>query len=147
MATVAVTTRGVNNTAFAPNADLTAQFTGSGAPVPGWTGPASVATGFVPFYAAVIDLAPILQVTRWINIVTTAGVGNATINCSAVPPAGCKVSLQVNNDAGAARTITFGTGFRTTAATLIGTASKIMIITFISDGITLNEEDRTIAMT
>lgn len=137
---------GRTNTAFTPNPDFIAQLTGSGNLAPGWTGSSTIATGYVPTYAAAIDIGPILQVTRWINIITTS-IGASTITCSAVPPAGTQVTIQVNNDAGGARTLTFSTGFRFTAATLVGTASKIMNITFCSDGTTLNEDGRTIAMT
>lgn len=133
------------NTIWQPNPDFIAQLTGSGVTLPGL--PTSLGAGFIPTYAAAIDIGPCLQYTRWLNIVTTAGVGNATLTCGNVPPAGTPVPIQVGNDAGGARTITFSTGFRFTAATLVGTASKIMNILFISDGTTLNEVSRTIAMT
>lgn len=135
------------NTAFTPAHDIVAEITGSGAPNPGFTGAATVGAGLTPTYAASIELAPFLQVTRCIIIVTTAGIGNATLTAAFVPAAGAILRIQVNNDAGAGRTITFSTGFRFTAATLVGTASKIMTIMFQSDGTTWNELSRTIAMT
>lgn len=133
------------NTIWQPNPDFIAQLTGSGVAIPGF--PAQLGSGFIPTYAAAIDIGPLLTYTRWINIVTTSAVGNSTITSTIIPRAGCGVVLQVSNDASGARTLTFSTGFRFSAATLVGTASKIMLIAFVSDGTTLNEVSRTIAET
>lgn len=133
------------NTIYRLNADPIAQMTGTGNALPGF--PSSVGSGFTPTYAAAIDIGPLLHYTRFINIVTTAGVGNATLTCSQIKPAGSIIVIQINNDSGGARTITLSTGFRFTAATLVGTASKIMLVTFVSDGLTFNEISRTVAET
>lgn len=133
---------GTNNTAWSPDADLTAQITGSGKATPGYNGPTSIGAGFVPVYAATIELAPFLMKSRFINITTTSGVGNATLTCALVPPTGgALMTIQIANDASAARTITFGTGFRSTA-TIVGTASDIFVIGFVFDGLTWNEAFR-----
>jgi hypothetical protein len=132
---------GTLNTPFTPDADITAQLTGSGRPNPGFNGAATIGAGYSPVYAASIDIAPILQKSRFVLITTTAGVGNATITSSFVAPAGALLQIQIANDSGAARTITFSTGFRTTA-TVVGTASKIFLVDFTSDGTTWNEGGR-----
>jgi hypothetical protein len=129
------------NTAFSPNPDLVAQVTGSGQPAPG-----AGSTGLAPTYASSIELAPTLQFSRFIAINTTSAVGNATLTAAYVPQAGARLVIQINNDASAARTITFSTGFRTTG-TVVGTASKAIVVTFCSDGTTFNEASRTTALT
>lgn len=77
--------------------------------------------------------------------VTTA-TGNSSIAATAVPVAGQLLVLVINNDAGAARTITFTTNFRA-VGTLIGTASKACTITFVSDGTNYLEISRVGAAT
>jgi hypothetical protein len=133
------------NTIYRLNADPIAQITGTGNALAGF--PSSVGSGFAPTYAASIDIGPLLHYTRWINIVTTSAVGNATLTCSVIKNPGSIIVVQINNDAGGARTITLSTGFRFSAATLVGTASKIMLVTFVSDGLTYNEISRTVAET
>lgn len=125
------------NTAFSPNPDLVAQVTGSGQPAPG-----AGTTGLAPTYASSIELAPTLQYSRFVAINTTSGVGNATITAAYVAQAGARLVVQINNDAGGARTITFSTGFRVTG-TVVGTASKAIVVIFCSDGTTWNEASRT----
>ena len=129
------------NTAFSPNPDLVAQVTGSGQPAPG-----AGTTGLAPTYASSIELAPTLQYSRFVAINTTSGVGNATITAAYVAQAGARLVVQINNDAGGARTITFSTGFRSTG-TVTGTASKAIVVGFCSDGTTWNETSRTTALT
>lgn len=136
---------GIKNTAWSPDADITAQITGTGQPTPGYNGPTTIGAGFTPVYAATIELSPFLQKSRFILLTTTSGVGNATLTTLFVPSAGCQLYIQINNDAGAARTITFTTGFRTTA-TVVGTASKAAIIEFTSDGTTWNESGRSLVI-
>jgi hypothetical protein len=125
------------NTAFSPNPDFTAQITGSGVTVAGVSG-----TGIAPTYASSIELAPYLQSTRFIVINTTSAVGNATLTAAYVPQAGARLVIQTNNDASGARTITFSTGFRPTG-TVVGTASKAILVEFTSDGTTWNETARS----
>jgi len=133
---------GIKNTPFTPDADITAQITGTGQPTPGFTGAASIGAGITPVYAASIELAPFLQKSRNIQINTTSGVGNATLTAAFVPASGSTLIIQVNNDATAARTITFGTGFRPTG-TVVGTNSKAILVSFTSDGTTWNEKARS----
>jgi len=125
------------NTAFSPNPDLVAQITGSGVPAPG-----AGTTGLAPTYASSIELAPTLQYSRFVAINTTSAVGNATITAAYVPQAGARLVVQTNNDASGARTITFSTGFRPTG-TVVGTASKAILVEFTSDGTTWNETARS----
>lgn len=132
------TNRGLNNTAFSPNADKVAQITGSGQTNPGNPNKG----GISPTYAATVSLDPFIPYTGFINLTTTAA-GNATLTVSTVPPAGARLVIQINNDAGGARTITFGTGFRSTG-TLVGTASDAYLLEFVSDGTTYNELSRSV---
>lgn len=124
MANNPVSTRAINNTPFSPNADLTAQLTGSGQPVPGTVLATYVASGNT-------DITPLLQYTRYVRIVTATG--NSTVITSFVASPGGILLVQIDNDSGGARTITFSTGFRATA-TVVGTASKAFGLVFVSDG-------------
>jgi hypothetical protein len=129
-------TRGVNNNAFSPNPDLVAQITGSGAPLTGFNGATTIGAGFAPTYAAAIEIGPFIgnNYTRWVDIVTNSTVGNATVNsANFVPPAGGCLWVAIDNDATAARTITFGTNFRSTG-TVVGTNSKQICVAFVSNG-------------
>jgi hypothetical protein len=139
--------RGILNTAFDPDPDIVSQVTGTGNGSPGFNGLTTVGSGFTPTYAASIDISQILQKSRFVLIVTNSTIGNATITAAFVPPAGAKMRMQINNDAGGARTITLSTGFRFSAATIVGTASKISTIEFVSDGTTWNEVARSVGMT
>jgi hypothetical protein len=121
------------NTAFTPNPDLTAQITGSGNGVPGTVAATYVASGTT-------DVTAILAYSRYVEI--TTATGNSTVATSGTYPKGARVAFQIFNDAGGARTITFGTGFRATA-TVVGTASKVILVEFVSDGTTLNELARS----
>lgn len=128
------TSRGVNNTAFSPNPDITAQLTGTGQPVPG-----NVTATYVP--SGNTDITSILRFSRFVAM--TTATGNSTVLTSYVPNAGGLLTVQVTNDASGARTITFGTGFRATG-TLVGTNSKILLVSFASDGTTWNETGRSV---
>lgn len=129
MAANPVSSRGLNNTAFSPNADMTAQITGSGQPVPGTLAPTYVASGST-------DITAILQYSRYVEI--TTATGNSTVISSFVSTDGGRLVISIANDASGARTITFGTGFRSTG-TVVGTASKVILVEFVSDGSTWNE--------
>jgi len=136
----------INNTPFTFDPDIVAQLTGTGKANPGFNGNPALGSGVSPVYAASIELAPLLQKSRFIIIVTNSTVGNATLTCALTPPspgAGDLV-IQINNDAGGARTITFGTGFRSTG-TVVGTASKAILVSFYWDGLTWNETGRSSA--
>ena len=119
------------NTVYNLNADKIAQTTGSGAPLL-----------VQPTYASTISIDA-SQYSYW-DIVTTAAVGNATITCSNPGNPGNQVSIQIDNDASGARTITFGTGFRSTG-TVTGTTSKSILVTFVSNGTSLLEDGRSSA--
>lgn len=64
-----------------------------------------------------------------------------------IPKAGTICSLYVLTSGTTSRTITFGSGFRTTGTLATGTTgARVFAITFRSDGTTLNEIARTAAM-
>ena len=114
--------------------DLVAQMTGSGVPIAG---------SVVPTYAANTLVTQTLYTSRYVNINTTSAVGNSTILATnSCVPAGGIVTFQITNDATNARTITWGTGFRSTAV-ITGTNSKSILVQFVSDGLTLNEVARS----
>lgn len=125
--------RGTNNTAFDPNGDLVAQISGMGNPVPGTV---------KPTYAATIALDAVMLYSRFIQIVTTSAVGNATLTTTIGANPGARLVVQIDNDSGGARTITFSTGFRPTG-TVVGTSSKSILVEFVSDGTTWNEVARS----
>ena len=128
-------TRGINNTPYDLNADLVAQLSGMGN---------AVAGSVSPTYAATTVLDTVMQYSRYIKIVTTSAVGNSSLTTLTGANPGGLLIIQVNNDAGGARTITFSTGFRSTG-TLVGTASQAMVVCFVCDGTTWNEISRTTA--
>lgn len=134
---------GLNNTAWSPDSDLTAQITGSGKATPGYNGPASIGAGFTPVYAATIELSPFLMKSRFVQIVTTAGL-DSTLTTLFVAAAGAILNIQINNPTGGSRIITFGTGFRPTG-TVTDTAAHIFLVQFVSDGLTWNEVARSAA--
>lgn len=129
MATLVQNT-GVNNTSFTPNADKVAQITGSGKVIGG---------SVTPTYAATIALDAFLQYSTFISIALT---GALTLTTATVANPGAILNIQLGSD-GTGRTTTFSTGFRSTG-TLAGTASKIFLIQFISDGTTWNEVSRSV---
>ena len=133
---------GIKNTPFTFDSDIVAQLSGTGNATPGYNGPATTGAGVTPVYAATIALEPFLQKSRFINIVTTNAVGNSTLTTAFVANAGSQLNIQVANDAISPRTITFGTGFRSTGV-LTGTNSKILLVEFCSDGTTWNESGRS----
>lgn len=126
---------GTNNTAFTPNADVVAQITGTGNKVPFTTAGTYVASGNT-------DLTAIFAVSSFATL--TTATGNSTVITSGTYNAGAIKTLQVTNDATGPRTLTFGTGFRSTGV-LTGTNSKILLVQFISDGTTLNECGRSVS--
>lgn len=63
------------------------------------------------------------------------GAGNTTLNTDDVGAPGQLLVLEIANDAGGPRTITWGANFRTAAATLVGTASKSAMCAFMSNGV------------
>lgn len=119
------------NTIYNLNDDLIAQTTGSGVPVP-----------YVPTYAASITID--VGSTSYANIVTTSAVGNASVLASSGGLPGQRLTVIIANDAGGARTITFSTNFRATG-TVVGTASKVIAVGFISDGSKFIEQSRSVS--
>ena len=116
-------------TIYNVNADKLHQFAGSG-------------IDYIPTYAATITVDGGLS-TR-VKIVTTSGVGNSTLSMLNGGKPGQKLTVQIDNDSGGARTITFGTSFRSTG-TVVGTASKSILVLFESDGTNFLEIARTSA--
>lgn len=121
---------GINNTPFSPNADLTAQLTGSGQPISGTTAITATANTTITSYIA--GSTP----TRYLTI-TSNGANYNVICANSVVPAGGIVTLNLINAAEAARTVTFLGGFRTNT-TVVGVSSKLQMCMFVSDGTTLN---------
>ena len=129
------TSRGVNNTAFSPNADLTAQITGSGQAVPG---------AVVPTLASTIALDALLFYTRFVSITNTAGVASPTVTTGLIPNPGAHLVVQFNQYSGGSGSLTFSTGFRSTG-TVTPSSAKAILVHFVSDGTTFNEVARTSA--
>lgn len=77
---------------------------------------------------------------------TINAVGNATINLSGGGVAGQMIVVMIINDATSGKTVTFGTFFKP-SATVGGTASKVAVVTFISDGNNFYETSRTTGLT
>jgi hypothetical protein len=76
----------------------------------------------------------------------TTGAGNTTLNTDDVGVPGQLLILEIANDAGGARTITLGANFRGTG-NIVGTASKSIMIAFMSNGVKWMELFRTAAIT
>lgn len=64
-----------------------------------------------------------------------------------VPAAGSWRAVMILTSGTQSRTVTFGTGFKPTATLATGTtASRIFVVSFVSDGTNLYEASRTVAM-
>lgn len=122
------------NNIFTADSNKLAAFTGKGSPK--LVAPAYVAAG-----TTVVDE----DAGEFQRIVTDTG--NSTVNTIGVGIPGQSLVLELANDAGGARTITWGANFRPTAATIVGTASKSMLVAFRSNGVKWMELSRTIAIT
>lgn len=94
-----------------------------------------------PTYSATISLDPSQALFQ--QITTTSAIGNATINASDAGKFGQLLVMEIANDSGGARTITFGTNFRSTG-TLVGTASKSYVLIFFSNGTSWLEASRSV---
>ena len=125
MAAANTPTRGTNNTAFAPNADITAQITGSGNAVPG-------AVSLT--YAATQAIGPILQYSRYVEIngVNTTSA-TTTVTTTMIALKGAHLIVNVLADATGTVTATFSTGFKSTG-TVAATASTNFPVLFVSNG-------------
>jgi len=121
--------RGVNNTSFDPNADKTAQLTGSGNVVPG---------GVVATLAAPIALDSYQVNSNFISITNTASISAVTVTSGAIANPGGLLFVQFNQYTGGSGALTFSTGFRSTG-TVTPTSAKAIVVAFVSDGTTYNE--------
>lgn len=74
------------------------------------------------------------------------GAGNTTLNTDDAGTPGQLLVLEIANDAGGGRTITLGGNFRGTG-NIVGTASKSIMIGFMSNGVKYMELFRTAAIT
>lgn len=73
---------------------------------------------------------------------------NATASfTSTLPPNGTVCTLEILTSGTTSYTMTFGTGFKTTGTLATGTVTaKVFMLAFKSNGTTLNEISRTVAM-
>jgi len=102
--------------------------------------------GFVDTYAATI--IPSLKNGQKEQYVCITATGNATINAATV-----LANLEqwdnvyfLITGSGAARTITWGTGFLVTASTLVSVSGKDLVARFLYDGTDLKEVSRAILL-
>src|SRR5689334_11669948 len=103
---MATTNRATNNTAFSPNADKTAQITGSGQPVPG---------AISPTFAATQDISNILNYSTYVRLLgVNATSSTATVTTTNVQNAGARLSVSCEATGGTV-TYTFSTGFKVSA--------------------------------
>lgn len=80
------------------------------------------------------------------SVFTFTPTASSTLTATVVP-AGDIVFLVLTTSGTSSFTTTFGTGFKTTATLASGTVTaKVFTITFVSDGVNLNEVARTTAM-
>jgi hypothetical protein len=125
MANYPLSTRGVNNTAFSPNADMVAQMTGSGQPVPG---------ALSPTYAATQAIEGILQYSRYVEINGVSTVSaTCTITTAFVATPGAHLIVNVKASSSGTVTATFSTGFKV-VTTVAATASTNFPVLFVSNG-------------
>lgn len=125
MANYPTSQRGVNNTAFSPNADKTAQLTGSGQPVPG---PLALT------YAATQAIESILQYSTYVEINgLNATSATTTITTAFVATPGARLIVNVKSTSSGTVTATFGTGFKV-VGTVAATANTNFPVSFVSNG-------------
>ncbi len=116
---------GTNNTPFTPNADITAQITGTGAPVPG---------AVTLTYAATQDITALLRYSRYVKITgSNTTSATTTITSNFVAPAGARLVVNVTADATGTVTATFSTGFKV-VTTVAATLSTNFPVDFVSNG-------------
>jgi hypothetical protein len=102
--------------------------------------------GFVDTYAA--TMIPALKKGQKEQYVCVDLTGNSTINAATVLSnlsQWDKVYFLMTGT-GAARTVTWGTGFLVTAATLVSGSGKDLVAEFIYDGTALREVSRSILL-
>ena len=125
MANSPLSQRGVNNTPFSPNPDITAQITGTGQPVPG---------ALSLTYSATQSIEPILQYSRYVEIngVSTTSAA-CTVTSAFVATPGARLIINTKASASGTVTTTFGTGFKS-VSTCAATASTNFPVEFVSNG-------------
>ncbi len=129
--------RGINNTAFSPNADKTAQITGSGGPVPG-----SVS----PTFAATVALDTVLNYSTYVRMLGVSTVSSTcTLTSSNVAAAGAILDVACEASSSGTVTYTFSTGFKV-SATAAATLSTSMTVSFRSNGTYWVEKGRSLAI-
>ncbi len=109
----------------------------------GSTGPAG--TNAVPVYATLANgtTAMAFGTNTTVKVTPTALATYTTT----VPAAGAQVALIILTSGTSSFTITFGTGFKSTATLATGTTSaRVFVIAWVSDGTNLYEKSRTVAM-
>lgn len=127
--------RGINNTPFSPNADKTAQLTGSGQPVPG---------AVVAILAATIALDPYQIYSNYVSITNTSGVAAVTVTSGAIASPGGLLFVRFSQYSGGSGALTFGTGFKPTG-TVTPDSTKAIVVGFVSNGVTYDEFSRSVA--
>jgi hypothetical protein len=116
--------RGVNNTAFSPNADKTAQLTGTGQAVPG---------SVVATLAATIALDSYQVNTNYISITNTSAISAVSVTSGAIANPGGLLFVQFTQYSGGSGALTFSTGFRSTG-TATPSSLDSLVVAFVSDG-------------
>jgi hypothetical protein len=112
--------RGVTNTTFDPNADLTAQITGSGNPV-------SAALSQTPSATPYAIDALLQQGTRYIEITTAASPGALSLTSSTTLNAGARLVIKVIQYSGGSAAVTFSTGFNSTGTVTPSSTNAILV--------------------
>lgn len=116
---------------------------------PGDTGPQGIqgapGADYTPVYATPANNATAMAFGTNTTVKLTPS-STATLT-STVPAAGSVRYLILVQSSTTAKTITFGTGFKPIATLALGTtASRVFVLTFVSDGTNLYEAGRTAAM-
>ena len=125
MANNPVSSRGVNNTFASPNADITAQLTGTGQPVPG---------ALSLTYASTQAIEKLLQYSRYVEIAgSNTTSATCTITTAFVATPGAHLIVNVKADGTGTVTATFSTGFKATG-TVAATTSTNFPVLFVSNG-------------
>lgn len=96
-----------------------------------------------PVFAILAATALDLAANDMVKVSPTAN----TTYTTTVPPAGKIKTVIVLTSGTTSRILTFGTGFKPTGTLATGTtASRVYVVTFVSDGTNLYEASRTVAM-
>ena len=109
-------------------------------------GPAGApGTAPAPVYAVLANGATAMEFATN-DVVKVTPTANATLTTT-VPAAGKLKVLIVLTSGTTSRTLTFGAGFKPTATLATGTTTgRVFVISWVSDGVSLYEMSRTVAM-